>query len=401
MLPIISKWHKHALATLGALTIVAVTPQKAVSQPQGHYSSDILKEMSEAMKITGLLDTISDGIHVEAIDYKGKPVTIISENGKITHIGYSVFLEDIRRGIPSPFYNMMERYALLEALPLKRQKTVSRELYEEGFNFSKGSLGLLPSLYKDSTIIFSLDTQNGKKYNAEWRKGDNPVVSMTAPVSYDLHHGTNMDENERRILEDLQSISKAPFNKENFKKSPISREDVITYFPVNYYILPGESYYFDNFNTNRYYTRTDSINFNPIFSNEYPMETLANLCTGIEIENRINIDIKLIQYGHKKPNVNIPLSVLVEYCLNNGCTPFFGVIGSDKNTITAELLMRNAPEGYCHNIKITAPLSSICNEDGPFKARMNPFIPISKISSLFDDNYTDQKSNPNLPTYKK
>ena len=52
------------------------------------------------------------------------------------------------------------------------------------------------------------------------------------------------------------------------------------------------------------------------------METLANLCTGIEIENRINIDIKLIQYGHKKPNVNIPLSVLVEYCLNNGCTPF-------------------------------------------------------------------------------
>ncbi len=63
--------------------------------------------------------------------------------------------------------------------------------------------------------------------------------------------------------------------------------------------------------------------------------------------------------------------------------------------------MRNAPEGYCHIIKITAPVSSIGNEDGEFKARMNPFIPISKISSLFDDNYTDQKSNPNLPTYKK
>ncbi len=78
--------------------------------------------MSEAMKITGLLDTISDGIHVEAIDYKGKPVTIISENGKITHIGYSVFLEDIRRGIPSPFYNMMERYALFGGPPFETSK---------------------------------------------------------------------------------------------------------------------------------------------------------------------------------------------------------------------------------------------------------------------------------------
>lgn len=376
-------YRKASLVITAILLSVACLPSWADTHTAGRFRSDILASMAGAMKMNTQISSLPDGIHVATLSYAGKPVTVTVDNGEVSHIGYSIFDADLRAAAPSPFYDVVERYALLESLPLERIKTVERELFEEGVHFSTGNLKMLPSLYGNKSIEFSLSNENGKKYVASWVKGGSPVCSVSLPYTYEFLHGTTMEENERRLIDDLTRMSASEFNNFAFEQPEV--ESMVTFFPSNYYILPGESYYFDNFNGNRYYTRSDSVTYKPIFDNTYPRETLANVCTALETPHNLRLNLKLVQYGYKTSTVNLPLAALVDYFDRTGCTPFFGIIEHDDNKTVCELLARNIDEGYCHILKITVPTEDIGLSDATFTARMNSYIPISKLTSLFDE----------------
>lgn len=378
------KHRKASLIIAAILLTIACLPSGAATQPTGRFSSDLLASMADAMKMNTQISAFPDGIHVAALSYAGKPVTVVVKDGEVTHIGYSIFDEGLRTDAPSPFYDVLERYALIEKLPMQRIKTVDRELFEEGVHFSTGNLAMLPRFFGDQNVEFSLSNENGKKYIATWAKNGNTKCSVTLPYTYEFLHGTTMEENERRLIDDLNRLSASGTAEFSFSQPDESR--LVTLFPSNYYILPGESYYFDNFNGNRYYSRTDSVTFEPIFRDDYPRESLANVCTSLEAPHNIRLSLKLVQYGYKTTTVDVPLAGLVDYFLSAGCTPFFGIIEHNDKQTVCELLMRNFDEGYCHILKITAPTPDIGLSDASFSARMNSYIPISKLSSLFDEN---------------
>lgn len=386
------------------LASVAISLTALCSSAANGYSASLLANIAGAMKMQQAIEALPEGTHVEVLSYRGKPVTVVVSNNRVSHIGYSLFPAEQRLGAPSPFYDLAERYALLADVPIKRNKTLEREFFEEGIHFDAGSISTLPSLYKADGVEFSLANEDGKKYRAKWSRGGSTVCEIEVPFTYSLLHGTTMEENEGYLIADLLEVSAVHPDSLPFARTEPTREQLLATFPYSYYVLPGEAYYFDNLNSNRYYTKADSTTFAPILDERYLPESFANIATSMEVPNDLMMDVKVVQYNYRTTTVHMPLSGFVNYCLKQGCTPFFGVMEDKGHEINLMLIMRNVDEGYCHLLKLTTSRPAYGEKWDKLTARLNPYIPISKISALFADQTESQQVAPRAArpiTFKK
>lgn len=355
-------------------------PTSVVRAHINSFATDQLKEMSQVMQLSAQLDSLSpnDTLYIK---YQGKDVIVRTKNNRVNHIGYCIFTPEQRSSMQSPVFDFLERYVLTLDLPLKRVKPINNQLAEDGISFSGGDISSMPHLYNDSTLNLSVSLIEDKKYNVSWEKDNIPTFSIEFPASYDLLHGTEMSENERRLAEDLKSAPKV-----ECKSKQVAKEQLLPNFFINYYILPGESYYLDNLNSNKYY-KQDSVNggYSLIFTPHYPIESISNLFTSNEINCDYKIDVTLKQYGFKQTQFTIPANNFVNYFFEQGCKAFFGLKEYTDKKIVGLLIMLNRAEGYCHTIRVTADTDILDNSTGNFKARIVSYIPVSRIKSLYEE----------------
>lgn len=347
------------------------------------FRAVLLGDMAQSMGMTDSILGLDEGDHVARFSYKDKPVTVSVRNGAVTHIGYAVFSAPHREAAYTPAFDVVERLALLNVLKLDDKRSALRMLTDVGGDVRKGSLAMLPKLYGDTLMSVSVRNIDGKLYRLRWARDGKDVVDIVIPYTYSLLHGTDMEEDEENLVRDLEKAI-ATADTSMFVATTVTRDDLLLDFPTWRFILPGDAYYFDSFNSNRYYTKVDSVTFAPIFDERFPVESMANVVNSMEVPNDLSVSLKIIRYNYKNTTMDIPLSVLVKYCLDNGCRPYFGLISMDSECKQFMLLMRNEAEGYCHIIKIVANTP----EGKPYSliARLNPYIPISKIVSLFADS---------------
>lgn len=347
---------------------------------QNSYRTDLLAHMASSMQITDRLNTLKDGMYWRWGMFKGNPVTVIVKNNQIEHIGYALFTPGQRETFSSPVYDFLERYSLEIDLPLKREKTVAKQIAEDGISFGKGTFSSLRILLNDTTCNINIINNDGKHYIVCLSKKDSVFCNVQFPISYDLLRGSAMLENERRIGQEIARSSLT-----GRKKTVVSRNELLPTWQSNYFILPGESYYTDELNTNRYYEQDENGDFRPVYRAKYPLESIANLLTGCEIDNQYMIDIHLKKYGNKEETISVPLDRWINFCLNNGCKPYFGVISYDGNFAVCEVIMRNVAYGYNHVMKVTFDVSQLETRKGIIQARLNSYIPSSRIKYLFDE----------------
>lgn len=363
------------------------------------FRAALLADMAKSMCMADTIMAMADGDHVAEVSYKGLPITVSVRNGKVTHLGFSVFGAEHRAMAYSPAFDVVERLALINKLKLTNRRSASRMLEDVGGEMRIGSLSLLPTLFADTLTTVSVRNINGKYYKLKWARGDKDVAEVLIPYTYSLLHGTEMEEDEENLLEDLLQ-AKDNADSAMFVTSTVTRDDLVSLFPTGYYLLPGEAYYFDSFNANRYYTNIDSLTYAPICDERYPVETMANITTCMEVPNDLSVTVKVIRYDYKNTVIELPLSVMVNYFLQKGCKPFFGVISQSEDSKQYELLMRNEPEGYCHLIKLVEHTPE--GVPSTLSARLTPYIPISKIAALFgDDNSAWQSSHKNKIKYNR
>ena len=93
----------------------------------------------------------------------------------------------------------------------------------------------------------------------------------------------------------------------------------------------------------------------------------------------------LCRSGYKEEIIRVPLNSWINFCLNSGCTPFVGLIDYDGNNATFELVMRNADLGYNHVMKVKFDVAQLESRKGIIEARLNSYVPTSKIKFLFDE----------------
>ena len=446
-------------------------PTSIVRAHINSYATDQLQEMSQVMQLSSQLDNLSsnDTLYLK---YHGKNIIVRTKNNRVNHIGYCIFTPEQRSAMQSPVFDFLERYVLALDLPLKRVKPINNQLAEDKISFSGGDISSMPHLYNDSTLNLSINLIEDKKYNVTWERDNIPYFSIEFPISYDLLHGTEMSENERRLAEDLKALAKTTskqtsgdktdihrtpqkeaYNSEHYDLSDlktirkveqsniiekymsdnqhiistlksttppknlrqdtakedtiivldqsqddrllipnnvspkiVTREQLIESFNDNQYILPGESFYLTNLNSNKYY-KQDRINggYSLIFTPHYPIESITNLFTTTEINSDHNVDVTLKQYGFKQSNLTIPTNDFVNYFIEQGCKPFFGIMEYTNKKIVGLLIMYNRAEGYCHTIRITADIDILIDETKAFKARIVSYIPISRVKSLYEE----------------
>lgn len=347
---------------------------------QSRYQTDLLASMAESLKLSSQLDTLKNGCYSFNYFYKKRPLNVFVDNGKVTHIGYVLFSNGQRKVLNSPVYNFLERYVLEVDLPLERKRSTSQQLAEDDINFSTGDLASLSKLIGDTTLNLAIENLNEKRYKVGWYKKDKLFCSIDFPIGYDLLRGTEIVENERRIAEDIQCASLL-----SVKPLSVKREQLLSTWQPNYFILPGESYYTDQLNTNRYYEKLNDGQFQLIFSRKYPQESLANILTTLELKNNFQVRVRLKKYDFKEDNFKVSLTQFISFFLREGCVPYFGIISYKDTTLVCQLVMRKPDEGYCHVMKVTFDVEQLLDKKGEIAVRLNSFIPTSKIKNLFEE----------------
>lgn len=361
------------------LTVLLVLP--FASSAKNRYQSDLLSQMAESLQMKTVLDTLSDGSYIAQQSYKSYPLSIIVSGGEVEHIGYSIFSKEMRAIAPSPVYNFLERYALQANLPLKRTKSVERQLYEDDVIFTVGNIYKLSSIWAMPNVNFSIDNREDRICRATWDQNGKVFCSVCFPVNYNLYHGTDLVENQRRLLDDLRRISviQPKVNR------AISKDKLVKLFEPNYFVLKGDSFYVATLNSNNYYVQEGNEQYKLLFSDRHPVESFANLLTTNSIDNSIQAQVKLVMYDFKSEMVNVPLVSLLNYFMSKGCKAYFGMIDKKNETYTSELLLLKRDEGYGHAIKLTFNTANVTSKSGTITGRMNCYVPISKVKFLFEE----------------
>lgn len=341
------------------------------------YATDRLEKIASRLDIAPRLEQGDT-----AFSYQNLQVHALKAGDEVKHIGYRLFVQDERRWFDLPVFDFLERSVLEADIPgILDDVTVERSLEEDGVQYANGNLRTLLTVAPDTTLSLVIENPDGRNYLLRWTDAAGEMVyAITFPIFYDLLHGTEMTENERRLWEGLSSNSIEQRDTLIVDASMLMQDaDSLVR------VFEGEQYYFPENNSNRYYEYVDSARFRLICNERHPLYSLANLVTSTEIENGYQVKVRLIGYDYSDRFFNMPLSEFVDYFIKNGCKPFFGVIDADEKKITALLTMKNEKEGYCHNIRLTAPADIMRIENGEITARITPYIPISRILSLFDD----------------
>lgn len=386
------------------------------------FATDQLGKMAKIIGIDATNAPADDADTTIITTYKTLPVRVDINGGTVIHIGYDIFDDALRGGPNDVVFNFLERYALAADMPLKREKSVNAMLAEDQITFEGGDFSRLKRMNTDGYSI-SVNNLNGRQYRVSWNTPDEQTEYVVSfPISYDLLHGTGMVENERRLLDGLTSHINKPDNSVS-----VTRHQLLPTWNINYYILPGNSYYTDALTSNKYYqfVISDTISagktadliesvkeavksasqaektgdnkpnltkpakksgfeliYNPSI---YPIESIANMLTTGKIDNDFILDIKHIGYDFNYQNISVPLNQAIDYFIKKNCEVFFGVSQQKDDIYTCVVIFRNIPEGYCHSMRVTINRNDLESCTGRFPARLTSYIPISKISNLFGE----------------
>lgn len=359
--------------------LLATLPAKMVAG--NSYRTDLLESMARKMQVISLLDTLPDGLYTNISTFRGRPVTVEVDGNRICHIGYSVFSKEQRDVFGSVICNFLERYLLELEIPIREEVTADVRMKEDEVKIWKGTINMLPSLCADSTVGINVQTINERGYTIEWRQNEQQLFVLSFPIDYYLLFGTDMDECERRLPQEIRrdTIQEVP------QQLPL-RGQLQKAWQTNYYTQKGEHYHLASLSSNHYFQENDEGSFQPIYNRSYPLESLANLLTTDFVNNDFILDIRLRKYGFKTDTLSVPLNQWLRYCRHTGCKPYFGVISlEERGNAVCELIMHNATMGYNHIMKLTIPLALLEERKGHIDARLNSYVTFTRIKSLFGE----------------
>jgi len=344
------------------------------------YRTDLLQRMATALQAEAQLDTLPEGRYVGLLQYKAHPVTVVVADSVVTHIGYSLFSEQLREAMSSPAFDFVERYPLFLDLPVQRERSVARHLDEDGVFFRGGKMDALHQVAADTTLAVSVENLNGKRYTVHWMKGDEERFAINFPIDYDLLAGTDMEERERRLLPEVAQWSAEP----RMAEVPDSAR-LKTTWQGRYFILPGEKFYLPQINSDSYYERDERDSLRLLCNTRLMKESVANLLTTGQVENDYDLEIRMVKYGFKYDTLQVRLNQWINYCLDHGCKPYFGLIDETDGVAKCELIMWNPDMGYLHSMRVVFDMLTLSERKGLVQARLNAFVEISKVQYLFDE----------------
>lgn len=376
-------YKKILLSVLSAIMFVGVEMTVSANTDIGRYRTKWLREISQYTGMSSVIDTLKDGHYYGTFRWMKYPLNVTVNDGEVSHIGIQLFTKAEREAMPvAPVYDFMERY-LLETHLESELKDFDRGYYiTDGVIVEKGNLKNLHNVCGDSTLMFTSQFYNGRRYSVSWHRNDTDIFRISFPASYRLLCGYILDERE-------QSLSRRISYADSTTRKPLSvdRQDLEECDSLlgSYHIRKGDYCVLPIINNDRCYFVNDTI-AELLYGSSYPVESLKNLLVTGEIKNRFTAKLRMMRYGGKIEEFSVPLNTLINYFIDKeGCTPYFGLKGlyPEKKLITAICEMVNAANGYEHLMSITFNIDMLTKKEGEIEIRLTPYIPTHDIKNLY------------------
>ena len=153
------------------------------------------------------------------------------------------------------------------------------------------------------------------------------------------------------------------------------------------YTLPGAHYHLRSVNANTYWTIEEGGLTAPVYDAAFPAESMANLFI-FPAPQALDVPMRVTVIKHEpgeKEVIDTTVGQFMNYCLAQGCTPFWGIEEIDGDIMQGALFMLNAAEGYDHVLKITCSPADVIDGNGVVEARASLFVPTANVKNLYHE----------------
>lgn len=318
---------------------------------QTRYATARLRGMADALGLTAQIASLPDGDYREGFAYASFPLHLIIDRGTVSHIGWSL----PPAGAASAALRFVERHALEQALCKADALPVDWVCSDEAFC----SEGKIEDVLRadNENLTFTCKNVQGRQYQASWAtSGGKTLCTVVFPVNYELISGATLREMESDLYDCLRSLPPCTEPIVGYRL-PSVEEPAAEYTVVKGAPLPGSLL------ENAVYLKAGKRTKSPqlVFDPQLPVETLANAMSSTIASQDIAAEVKMMMYGVSGRNrrFTMPLSALVGYFLRQGCSPYWGVMESDRDSVTLAVKMANPDLGYVHLLKVTAALDRL------------------------------------------
>ena len=320
-----------------------------------------------------VLPSANDGQVILGIVNKTPWYVTLDSTGFISNIGYKLFDEEIRSGIPPEIADFIERY-LLE-ISLCEKTRIGDKLKSDRVFFLSNQIPSPADLLQPSGFTLKFD-ENG--YSADWNAGEKHHTMMFFPASFELILGAGQIEMENRMRINMLKESIDYISKLENHFIPLENDNHI--FRTD----PVETYCIKSLSNCRFYRfAAQDSTFLPVFDIDCLEESVSNLLL-LDCFNDLDMQVTQSLYGFKTVTYTVKLGQWQNYCAENHLKTYVGIESiKDNQFVKALLIARNESVGYNHMLSLVISKDVLEGTVKSIEATLNGFIPTHNILSLF------------------
>lgn len=348
------------------LTLAGFLPASAVT-----FATNRLQIIARCLHLSEL-DTLSAGT-CDTYQYRNHALNIrVNSYGEVEHIGFRLFPNSIKKGASNPVYDFLERNLLERNLPNLGD---SLRFYQaqEHVHFITG--GAQDALKLDTMDIVGYNEEriDFHTYHVSWNRQGRTMLDMMFDMDYQLLSGCNAEELEYLFMKRLLRFKPHENLPQKYQ------------FPkhTKTYVAAGDTFLIREMRNELFYEH-DSTGWHLTDSTSAITKVLHNMMLSMEFRGNPTLTVSLDKYSDVKGVETLPYKHWLQMCLDEGCTPFFGVKDITNDTYKCTVLMTNPKGGYVHLLSVIIPYETVRNRgNGDVKGYLYVYIPMHNVSSNY------------------
>lgn len=309
----------------------------------------------------------------------------LSLPGKAEEGRFHLFSDETKSAYPSVIYDFLERYLYkLDSLG-NANPAMLRHFSNDKVVFIKGDASVAKNISPQNP--FSVNLVEDKFYDAVWSdSSQKEILHIVFPVNYELILGMSKNKIEKMMKSKLLSMPDSFVTDESSDIDVVEFEKDI-YIPENRHFLDLE-----DLNTNIYFYKTSDNKIKPIYNSGSLAYSAVNLLQGIISDcNGYRLSVYQNMYDFKYEEYTIKLSQWLNYCKEINATVYIGIEEERDNGVKLLVLAQSHDLGFRHMLSVILPWNFVDKPNTTIKARLHAFIPIHNVTSIYYEEFLQNK----------
>ena len=185
---------------------------------------------------------------------------------------------------------------------------------------------------------------------------------------------------ERRFLSGLKSFADKRVAADVLPKDPPGLEEVADN-GKRLYMRKGGTYADSRISNSTYYIYTGSNALQPVFSRQFPVQSIGNLIvlpawSGVA---DVPMKIRFVCANRKVEELTTTVRQFVGYAVSKGCKPYYGVESNKDGRLVVSLFLYDAKSGYDHVLNVECKTADIATDKLVLTGRGYLYSPTTNV----------------------